>query len=204
MGTIVLTSFISLDGVMQSPGGPSEDTSNGFRDGGWLIPFADPQFGEFMGGIFQRPSAFLLGRKTYDIFASHWPKVTDPNDPVAGSLNALQKYVVTSRAGLDWGPVTAIGSSLPAEVAKLKAKHTGEIQVHGSAKLACSLLAAGLVDSMNLVVAPVLLGDGKRLFGPMGSSAWRLASSRKSDSGLLLNSYQRAGEVQHANAPAPA
>ena len=204
MGTIVLTSFISLDGVMQSPGGPTEDPSGDFKDGGWLIPFADVQFGEFVGGIFQRPSAFLLGRRTYDIFASHWPKVTDPNDPVAASLNALQKYVVTSRAGLDWGPVTAIGSNLPAEIAKLKAMHPGEIQVHGSAKLACSLLEAGLVDSMNLVLAPLLLGSGKRLFGLNGSSAWALASSRKSDSGMLLNCYQRAGAVGHANAPAPA
>src|SRR5262245_35293715 len=131
MGIVSVTSFVSLDGVMQAPGGAKEDTSNGFEHGGWFMPLVDQTFGDFITRVFERPAAFLLGRKTYDIFASYWPKVTDPKDPIAAGLNKAHKYVVTSRGNLGWGPATAVGSNLPAEIAKLKAAHAGEIQVHG-------------------------------------------------------------------------
>jgi dihydrofolate reductase len=203
MGIISVTSFVSLDGVMQSPGAPTEDPSGGFTHGGWFIPFVDDAFGSFIVGILQRPAALLLGRKTYDIFAAHWPLVTNPNDPIAAALNARHKYVVTHRPGLEWGPATALGSDLRAEVAKLKSSIDGEIQVHGSAQLASALLEARLVDRLNLVVAPVMLGSGKRLFGPKGSSAWALTGSQRTGNGLVLSTYEPAGEVKHASAPPP-
>lgn len=202
MGTLSVTSFISLDGVMQAPGLPDEDRSNGFTHGGWLVPYMDEAFGSFMAGIFESPAAFLLGRKTYDIFASYWPKVTQGEDVhVAKKLDGLHKYVVTSHSGTSWGPVTPLGADLEAEISKVKSKHTGEIQVHGSAQLARSLLGAGLVDKLNLVIAPVLLGAGKRLFGTDGSSGWTLIRSQKSSSGLLLNQLTYAGEVKHGAVP---
>jgi dihydrofolate reductase len=200
MGTISVTAFISIDGVMQSPGGPQEDPSNGFVHGGWLVPFFDQTFGEFMSGVFANQAAFLLGRNTYDIFASHWPKVTDPADLVATKLNTLPKHVVTTRPGLSWGPVSAVAMG---GIARLKASTDGEIQVHGSPQLARSLLGAGLVDSMNLITAPVLLGSGKRLFGAEGTSGWSLASSEKSGTGLLISQYRRAGAVKQGLVPSP-
>jgi dihydrofolate reductase len=203
MGIISITSFVSLDGVMQSGGSPTEDASGGFKHGGWFIPFADETFGGFIVGILERTDALLLGRNTYEIFASYWPKVTDPNDPVAASLNKAHKHVVTTRGGLSWGPATAVSGELASEIKKLKASFSGELQVHGSARLARSLLEAGLVEVLNLVVAPVILGEGKRLFGAKDAGAWSLVSSQKTGSGLLLNRYERAGEIQHATAPAP-
>lgn len=200
MGTISVTAFISIDGVMQAPGSPEEDPSNGFTSGGWVVPFIDGVFGDFMDGVFATQAGFLLGRATYDIFASHWPKVTDPGDLVATKLNTLPKYVVTTRPGLGWGPVTA----LPLEgVSRLKASIDGELQVHGSPQLARSLLGAGLVDTMNLLVFPVLLGSGKRLFGAEGTSGWTLASSQRSGNGLVINQYRRAGAVQQGTVPPP-
>ncbi len=200
MGTISVTAFISIDGVMQSPGAPQEDPSGGFKHGGWLVPFFDQAFGEFIAGVFAKQAAFLLGRNTYELFASYWPKVTDPNDLVATKLNSLPKYVVTKRPGLGWGPVTAVTLE---GLAKLKASVDGELQVHGSAQLARSLLGAGLVDSMNLIIAPVLLGAGKRLFGAEGTSGWSLTSSQKTSTGLIINQYRRAGAVQQGAVPPP-
>ncbi|MBL0276677.1 MAG: dihydrofolate reductase family protein [Anaeromyxobacter sp.] len=200
MGTISVTAFISIDGVMQGPGSPQEDPSGGFTSGGWVVPFIDEVFGDFMTGVFATQAGFLLGRATYDIFASHWPKVTDPADLVATKLNTLPKYVVTTRPGLDWGPVTAV----PLEgIARLKASVDGELQVHGSPQLARSLLGAGLVDSMNLLVFPVILGSGKRLFGAEGTSGWALTSSQRSGTGLVINQYRRAGAVPQGTVPPP-
>jgi len=194
MAILTMTTFVSLDGVMQAPGGPGEDTSGGFTHGGWFFPHVDAQFGEFITGIFSRATAFLLGRRTYEIFAGHWPRVTDPQDPVATKLNALPKYVATrTLERVEWNASTIIRDVVP-EVRALKRKLDGELQVHGSAGLAQTLLEHGLVDEFNVATVPVVLGKGKRLFGtgtaPLGLE---LKRARTSAAGVVLATYRPAG-----------
>ena len=205
MAKLTMTAFVTLDGVMQAPGGPQEDPSGGFRHGGWLVPYVDQAFGEFMTGIFERPAAFLLGRGTYQIFAGHWPKVTDPGDLVARKLNGLPKYVASrTLAKVEWA-----GSSLlrdvPTEVAALKRTlGDGELQVHGSPGLAQALLEHGLVDELNLLTFPVVLGSGKRLFGGGATAtAFELVTSRASSTGVVLASYRRTGRPAYGQVPSP-
>jgi dihydrofolate reductase len=205
MARLTMTAFVTLDGVMQGPGGPKEDVSGGFAHGGWLVPYFDEAFGQFMTGIFERPVAFLLGRGTWQIFAGHWPKVTDPADLVARKLNGLPKYVASrTLARVEWA-----GSSLvrdvPVEVAALKRTlGDGELQVHGSPGLAQTLLEHGLVDELNLLVFPVILGTGKRLFGGAAApAAFELVSSRTSSTGVLLATYRRTGRPGYGQVPPP-
>ena len=140
MAKLTMTSFVTLDGVMQAPGAPQEDQSGGFSHGGWVHPFDDEKFGQFMVEVFGRAGAFLLGRGTWQIFASYWPRHDDPKDPIATSLNALPKYVASRTLDrLDWRPSTLV-RDVPTEVAKLKQQVSGELQVHGSPGLAQTLL----------------------------------------------------------------
>jgi dihydrofolate reductase len=195
---LTVTTFVSLDGVYQGPGGPGEDDSGGFQHGGWLVPQFDEDTGGFIDEVFADADAFLLGRKTYDIFIKHWPHVTDENDPVATKLNSLPTYVASRTLGkADWNNSTVI-SDLATDVAKVKEQDGRELQVHGSGQLAQALLAAGLVDRWHLLVFPVVLGQGKRLF-PDGvtPSAMRLVSSRTTGSGVVLSSYEPAGPPQY-------
>ncbi len=205
MAKLTLTAFVSLDGVMQAPGGPEEDTSGGFTQGGWVIPLFDEQLGAVMDGIFARPTAFLLGRGTWQIFAAHWPRVTDPADPVASKLNGLPKYVASRTLDrADWAGSVII-RDVPAEVARLKAELAGELQVHGSVGLAQTLLRHGLVDELNLLVFPVVLGGGKRLLeGGAEPRAFELVSTRSTPKGVIVATYRRGGPVAHGTAPAPA
>ena len=146
MAELTLTTFVTLDGVMQAPGGPSEDPSGGFVYGGWLVPHADDDMGQIMDGIFRKADAFLLGRTTYDIFAAYWPKVTDASDLVATKLNTLPKFVASrTRTTFDWAG-TALVRDVVSEVAGLKERFKGEVQVHGSAGLAQTLIQHDLVD----------------------------------------------------------
>lgn len=195
MSRLVVTTFVTLDGVYQGPGGPEEDRSGGFDQGGWLVPHFDEQAGVFISEVFGRAGSFLLGRKTYEIFTSYWPEVTDENDPVASKLNSLPKYVASrslERAG--WEPSTVI-RDVPSEVAALKEEPGGELQVHGSGDLIHTLIEHGLVDVFNLMTFPVLLGAGKRLF-PEGitPTGLRLTESRTTDKGVVISSYESAGE----------
>ncbi|MGW6705972.1 dihydrofolate reductase family protein [Streptomyces sp. NPDC054956] len=200
MGKLTLTTFLTLDGVMQAPGGPEEDPSGGFAYGGWLVPFADEGMGEFMDEVFERPGAFLLGRKTYEIFAAYWPEHDDPANPIAVKLNGLPKYVAsTTLEEPAWGPTTVIdGEQLQSEVVRIKDGLEGdtELQVHGSGQLAQWLLARDLVDELNLLVFPVFLGAGRRLF-PAGAlpTAYELLASRTTANGTAIHSYRPTGRA---------
>ncbi|MFF9216750.1 dihydrofolate reductase family protein [Streptomyces viridosporus] len=199
MGKLVVTAFVSLDGVHQAPGGPQEDTRDGFTQGGWSVPYGDEDFGRFVDGVFSRAGAFLLGRRTYDIFAAYWPKVTDPADPIAGKLNGLPKYVVSGTlTDPGWAATTVIGGDLDKEVTDLKERTDGELQVHGSATLAQSLFALGLVDTLHLLTFPVVLGAGRRLF-PEGSAptAFRHTGGEITAAGVSVQSYDLAGRPEY-------
>ncbi|MEU8779388.1 dihydrofolate reductase family protein [Streptomyces sp. NPDC048606] len=198
MGKLTLTTFLTLDGVVQAPGGPQEDTDGGFEYGGWLTPFADEGMGEFMTEVFDRAGAFLLGRRTYEIFAGYWPAQTDPADPIASRLNALPKYVAsTTLKEPAWAGTTVIdGEHLQAEVVRAKDATDGELQVHGSALLAQWLLARDLVEELNLLTFPVFLGAGRRLF-PVGGlpTAYELTHSRTTGGGAAIHTYRPAGRA---------
>jgi dihydrofolate reductase len=164
---LVVHEFLTLDGVIQGPGGPDEDTSGGFTRGGWGVPYFDEEVGAIVGSWFARTEEVLFGRTTYRMMADYWPLVTDPDDRVASTLNSVPKHVVApSLETLDWaGAELLLGEPLEA-VAALKARPGGELQVHGCAMLAAALLKAGLVDELRLLTFPITVGRGKRLFPP--------------------------------------
>lgn len=207
-GTLVtLQTFLTLDGVMQAPGGPEEDTSSGFEHGGWSVPYADEEFGAAVDGWFRRGEGYVLGRRTYDIFAGYWPHVTDPDEsPIAEKLNGLPKYVAsrTPDLPLEWQHSTQLGPDVVAEVTALKRREPehpgGELQIHGSGELARTLHAAGLIDVYRLFVYPVVLGSGKRLF-PEGSApaALTLVDSALTSTGVTIQTYHPAGKPTYGS-----
>lgn len=197
---LTVTTFLSLDGVMQAPGGPGEDDSGDFDQGGWLVPYADEDMGRIVAGQFEGADAFLLGRRTYDIFAAYWPRMTDENDIVATKLNSLPKYVASrTLERAEWNNSTII-SDAAADVPRLKALSGRELQVHGSGRLAQSLLDHGLVDEYRLFVYPVVLGQGKRLFVD-GSvpTAMRLVDTRTTSAGVVVSTYRPVGKPQYGS-----
>jgi dihydrofolate reductase len=202
---LTLHTFLSLDGVMQAPGGPDEDTDGGFPHGGWTFPYHDEISGAAIVGWFGHASAFLLGRRTYDIFSSHWPRVTDPADPIAGPLNALPKYVAsTTLASADWHGSTVLGGDVAAEVAKLKELPGDELQVHGSGELAQTLIEHDLVDEYRLIRFPVHLGSGKKLFRDGArAAALRLVGTSTTGTGAVIASYVPDGPVRHGSFALP-
>ncbi len=190
---LVLTEFVTLDGVSQGPGSPTEDTSDGFTRGGWLVPFIDETFVRRTAEWLALADGLLLGRRTYDAFARDWPQITDPDDPFTERMNALPKYVVsrTLTEGT-WHPTTVV-NSLEA-VAELKKAPGNELQIHGSARLGDALVKAGLVDLVRLVVAPTLIGAGRRLFEHSeGTAGLKLTKHEATPSGLLLLEYEAQG-----------
>ncbi|MEV0323837.1 dihydrofolate reductase family protein [Streptomyces sp. NPDC050658] len=199
---LTLTEFQTLDGVIQAPGGPEEDGRGGFEHGGWSVPYDDEDFGRFINDVYDRTDAFLLGRRTYEIFASYWPKMTDPADPVASRLNTLPKYVATTTlTGADWANTHLIGrDDLAKDVARLKEQPGREIQMHGSAGLAKSLLAHDLIDTIHLLTYPVVLGTGVRLFGEGGlPTAFRNAGTSTTSTGVVISTYERAGRPEYGS-----
>ena len=194
---LTVTTFLSLDGVMQAPGGPGEDDSGGFDQGGWLVPYADEDMGKIVAGWFEAADAFLLGRKTYEIFAAYWPRVTDDNDPVATRLNRLPKYVASrTLEKADWHNSMVI-SDVVTEVASLKAQPGRELQVHGSGQLVRFLLDHDLLDRLNLLVFPVIVGAGRRLFPESGiATGLALDESRTTPSGVTISVYRPTGRAQ--------
>jgi dihydrofolate reductase len=198
---LTLHTFLTLDGVMQAPGAPDEDTDGGFPHGGWSFPYGDEDFGATMTGWFAQVGAFLLGRRTYQIFAGYWPHVTDPGDPIAGKLNTLPKYVAsTTLTSADWHNSTLLGSDVVAEVTKLKEQPGGELQVHGSGALAHTLIEHDLIDEYRLLYFPVHLGSGKKLFRDGAkAAALRLTSATTTSTGVIIATYQPAGPVRHGS-----
>jgi dihydrofolate reductase len=194
MRKLIVLSFITLDGVMQAPGGPDEDPAEDFSYGGWTVPYFDEFLGNEMTEQMGRPFDLLLGRKTYDIFASYWPKQTDPG---AAGINTATKYVASHKPiQSDWKNTVHI-KEVAQEVKKLKQGEGPEIQVHGSGELIQTLLKHDLVDEFWLKIFPVTLGSGKRLFGEGAfPSAFKLLESSASPAGVIIASYVRAGEVK--------
>jgi dihydrofolate reductase len=198
---LTVTTFVTLDGVYQAPGGPQEDPSGGFVHGGWSAPYGDEDFGRFMTDVFDRADAFLLGRRTYEIFASYWPSHDDPADRIASPLNRLPKHVATTTlTSADWQNTHLITGDLGEEVAALKERDGRELQVHGSGALVQWLLREGLIDTLHLLSFPVVLGTGKRLF-PTDAlpTAYTLAQSRVTSAGVVLSSYERSGEPEYGD-----
>ena len=195
---LTLHTFLTLDGVMQAPGGPEEDPDGGFGYGGWSFPYGDQDFGAAMTGWFEHASAFLLGRKTYQIFSGHWPRVTDPGDPIAAKLNALPKYVAsTTLASADWQNSSILSGDVASEVAKLKEQPGDELQVHGSGGLAQALIDHDLIDEYRLLVFPVHLGSGKKLFRDgVKPAALRLVSATTTGTGVVIATYRPDGAVR--------
>ncbi len=192
------TMFLSVDGVYQGPGGPTEDTSGGFDRGGWLAPYFDEATGEFMTDVFRKVDAFLLGRRTYEIFAAYWPTHADPSDPIANGLNTLPKYVVSGTLHTaDWQNSTIISGDVATEVEQLKQAPGRELQVHGSGQLVRTLLENDLVDELRLLVFPVIVGAGKRLFPDAGvATGLSLVDSRTTDSGVAIHVYRPVGRPE--------
>lgn len=199
MRKLVAGTFLTLDGVMQAPGGPDEDHEGGFKHGGWLVPFFDEKFAAIMTDWTKRGGAFLLGRKTYEIFAGAWPKSTDPADEIATALNTRPKYVASRTLDkVGWNNSTLLEGDVAEAVAKLKAQDGGEIQVHGSGKLLQTLFKHDLVDTLRIWQFPVVVGTGKRLFGEgVIPRSFRLVDTDQNTLGGVLHVYERAGAVRH-------
>ena len=198
------TMMLTLDGVYQGPGGKDEDRSGGFDRGGWVAPHFDEAAGASMVENFSKADAFLLGRRTYDIFATYWPHHDDPDDPVSHNLNVLPKYVV-SRTLKDpgWENTTVIDGDVVQAIRDLKAKPGNELQVHGSGQLVRFLLEHDLLDRLHLVVVPVILGAGARLFPEQGlDTRLEVVDSLTTPSGTQISTYRPAGRATYAEADA--
>lgn len=194
MRKLIVLTFVSLDGVMQAPGGPTEDTSGDFALGGWTVPFFDDFLGQIMAEQLSRPFDLLLGRKTFEIFASYWPHHPDEGP----EINSATKYVVsTTLTTHEWSPSVFINRNVVEEIRKLKQEPGVDLQVHGSSQLIQTLLKHDLVDELWLKIFPVTLGRGKRLFdGGTIPAAYALVDSKTSPAGVMVASFKRAGDVE--------
>ena len=202
MRKIVVLSFVTLDGVMQAPGGPEEDKAGSFKWGGWSVGYWDDFLGKIMGEQMGRPFDLLLGRKTYDIFARYWPKMGNDN-PAAAGLNKAKKFVVSTKLTKpEWANTAVLKNNIVSKIRRLKEQDGPEIQVHGSGNLIQTLLKHDLVDEFRLKIYPVTLGKGKRLFAegtiPIG---FQLVKSNTSPKGVIVATYIRAGEVKTGSFP---
>lgn len=198
--------FLTLDGVMQAPGGPEEDSSDAFTHGGWQAPFSDPGVGEFVTELNSHASAFLLGRRTFDIFRGYWPDRTDRADPIATAINSLPKYVVSnslSEADVTWrgehpGTARLVTGDVVKAVHALKGEPGDELQIWGSGTLLQLLLQHDVVDRFRLMTFPVLLGSGRRLFNAgILPTTMRPVDLTVTDLGIVIGTYEAAGPVRH-------
>ncbi len=194
MRKIIVLSFVTLDGVMQGPGGPDEDTSGNFTHGGWTVPFFDEVLGQVMGEQMSRPFDLLLGRKTFEIFAAYWPQHADEGP----EINNATKYVASNTLTThEWNKSVFLNGDVVDEIQQLKQQDGPDLQVHGSASFIQTLLEHDLVDEFWLKIFPVTLGTGKRLFD-QGTipAAYTLVESKSSPSGVIIATLKRAGEVE--------
>lgn len=197
MRKIIVGAFISMDGVMQGPGGPTEDPTKGFKYGGWFTPFFDQEFGEEVDGLFSERYDLLLGRKTYEIFAAHWPYAEGgPHDEIAKQFKAISKYVVSRSGEVDTSWQGSVLLPDVAAVKRLREQDGPNLVTQGSTELVHALFAADLVDEIKIFTAPVVLGGGKKLFADDSAAhTYKLTRSRVSSSGIMIAHYERAGDV---------
>jgi dihydrofolate reductase len=195
MRQLVAVTQVTLDGVMQAPGGPEEDPSGGFRYGGWSVPYFDDVLGQAAGEAFEKPFDVVLGRKTYEIFAAHWPY---DEGPIADRLNSATKHVASrTLKSLDWANSRLLEGEVQTAVAGLKQENGADLHVLGSSELLQTLLAHGLVDELRLWIFPIVVGPGKRLFGEdVSPSGLELVESKVSTTGVIAATYRRVGDVQ--------
>jgi dihydrofolate reductase len=196
MKKIIVSMFLSMDGVLQAPGGPEEDRTGGFQWGGWTFPYWDDLMNNALGKIMSKPFDLLLGRRTYEIFAAHWPY--QENDPIGDTFNRIQKYVVaTTPVDLSWQNSTLIKGDVVSELKKLKAQDGPDLFVHGSSRLVQTLLSHHLIDELHTWIFPLTLGNGKKLFEE-GTQAlqWKLTDTTVSTTGVLIASYVPDGDVK--------
>jgi dihydrofolate reductase len=195
MRKLVVNTFVSLDGIMQAPGGPEEDPTGGFELGGWTVPHWDDQMAQNMGEFMGKPFDLVLGRKTYEIFAAHWPHTDEPG---AAELNRATKYVASRTVkNLEWENSQLLEGDVAEAVARIKREDGPELQVHGSSDLIQTLHRHGLVDQYRMMIFPVVLGTGKRLFGEGAAPATlRLVDSQPTSTGVVMATYEPVGEVQ--------
>ena len=200
MGKLKVGTFLTLDGVMQAPGGPDEDRDGGFEHGGWSFHYWDEPMGQKITESTLRADALVLGRRTYEIFAGHWPNQSQ-DDPVAAKLNSVPKYVASRTLDeVTWQNSKLLEGDAAETVARLKEEIDGEIQVTGSATLLQSLIKADLVDGYELWVFPLVLGKGKRLFGDGAMpGAFKLVEQQTSSTGVSIQTYERAGEIEYGS-----
>lgn len=198
---IVAQVFVSMDGVMQAPGGQEEDRDDGFLHGGWSMTYWDDSMARVMADFMARPHDLLLGRRTYEVFADFWPKHTER--PEASSLNRTRKLVASrSKKEFEWENSSALPGDPVVAVQELKRGTGREFHVLGSATFLQSLLKRDLIDELELWVFPVVIGSGKRLFGSGAiPTAWRLTRSQTSGTGVLMHHYERAGEIKYGRPP---
>lgn len=196
MRKLTINTFVTLDGVMQAPGGPEEDTDGGFKYGGWSFHYWDEMMGKTMDERMSKPFDLLLGRKTYEIFAAHWPHIK--NDPAADKLNSVTKYVVsTTLHKAEWNNSSLIKNDVVNTIRKLREQEGPEIQVHGSSNLIQTLIKNNLIDEYHIWTFPVTVGKGKRLFdeGTIPSNM-KLVNSRTSTTGVVITVYEPGGELK--------
>jgi dihydrofolate reductase len=200
MRKLIVSIFISLDGVIQSPGAPQEDTTDNFKLGGWIVPYSDETIGRTINSLISQRGDLLLGRRTFDIFSSYWPQVPadSPSRQIADIFNNATKHVVTHHADtLDWQPCRALSGNLADSVRALKQETGPDLVTFGSGEVVRQLLAAGLVDDLRLLTYPVMLGRGKRLFGSDAlTSSFTLEHACTTPDGVLITRYLRGGEVR--------
>jgi len=197
MRKIIVLTFVTLDGVIQAPGGPQEDTDGNFKYGGWIVPHFDERGGAIMHEQMTRTRALLLGRKTYEIFASYWPT----HESAWPGINSATKYVVSdTRTDSLWGNTVFIKDNVPKEIRRLKKQDGPDLQVYGSSQLLQMLFRHDLVDELWLKIFPITLGTGKRLFGEgTMPAAFKLTHFEYTPSGVIVANYERAGEVKTAS-----
>jgi dihydrofolate reductase len=198
---LTTVTHVSIDGVMQGLGGADEDRRGGFERGGWALPLFDEEGGTFVNQIFQRADAFLFGAWTYEVFARYWGAITDADNPIAAALNSRPKYVAsTTLTDPAWAGTTVLSGDVATAIGELKAKDEGELQVHGSGTLVRWLFANELVDEITLLIYPLVIGQGRRLFPDAGPDlALALLDSRSTPNGVTMQVYRPNGRPRYAD-----